>query len=77
MSLLKSSSVNSLKDRSKKIVDVFTKTVDDLTQVNADIQKVAEQKAIEKARIEADLTALTTQQDDNNRVISKIQKIFE
>lgn len=77
MAFFKSNSVEALKRKSASIVDVFTRTVEDLNEVNQEIQKTAEEKAAEKARLEADLAILNLQKDENTRVINKIQKIFE
>lgn len=74
---LKSNSVEALKRKSASIVDVFTRTVEDLNDVNQEIQKVAEDKAAEKARLEADLAILNLQKDENSRVIRKIEQIFK
>lgn len=69
--------VENLKKRSNAIVDVFTKTVTDLMEINEEIKSTAEEKAAEKARIEADLAILSLQESENNRVINKINQIFK
>lgn len=73
----KAASVESLKKRSNAVVDVFTKTVTELMEINEEIKSAADEKAAEKARIEADLAILGLQESENNRVINKINQIFK
>lgn len=73
----KPATVEYLKKKSNSILDVFTKTVSELTSVNEEITSVSEEKATEKARLEADLAILSLQKDENNRVIKKIEQIFQ
>ena len=78
MSFLKSyNAVDALKKKSAGIVDIFTRTVQQLAAVNEEINAVAEQKTEEKARLEMEVTHLLVQKQDNDRVIEKIKKIFE
>jgi len=70
-------SVLELQDRSKNVVDVFTRTVEDLKQINHDIQNLSEKKEQEKAKLEGELATLDGQKVSNNKVIEKINKIFE
>ena len=78
MSFLKSyNAVDALKKKSAGIVDIFTRTVQQLAAVNEEINAVAEQKTEEKARLEMEVTQLLSQKQDNDRVIEKINKIFE
>jgi hypothetical protein len=51
--------------------------MEELRLVNEDIQTLSNEKLAEKAKIEADLLVLSTQQNENNNVISKLNKIFE
>lgn len=69
--------LKSLQNRSKSIVDVFTKTVDDLNVVNTDIRMLATEKEIEKAKIEEQLVTLAEQEAQNTNVINKINQIFK
>jgi hypothetical protein len=66
-----------LQKRSKNITNIFSKTMEELRLVNEDIQTLSNEKLAEKAKIEADLLVLSTQQNENNNVISKLNKIFE
>lgn len=77
MPIFKTPSVESLKKRSVAVLDVFTRTIEELSTINEEIKKVSEEKAAEKARIEADLAVLGLQQAENIRVVRKIEKIFE
>lgn len=69
--------VANLQKKSSQILDVFTKTVSDLTKVNAEIQAVSDQKTLEKEQLEKELSELSNQKDSNNKIVDKINKIFE
>lgn len=69
--------VENISQKSSRILDVFTKTVDDLTILNTEIDFQSENLEKEKARIEADLATLNQHKEKHNSVISKINKIFE
>ena len=66
-----------LSDKSKSILDIFTKTIKDLESVNteADSEIAKREEAIKKASEEK--TSLETTKANNITVISKINKIFE
>ena len=66
-----------LQKRSKNITNIFSKTMEELRLVNEDIQTLAEEKKAQKAKIESELNVLSTQEAENNNVISKLSKIFE
>ena len=66
-----------LQKRSKNITNIFSKTMEELRLVNEDIQTLSDEKLAQKAKIESDLLVLSTQQQENNNVISKLNKIFE
>jgi hypothetical protein len=66
-----------LQERSKNITNIFSKTIEELKLVNHDIQLMVEDKQVEKAKIEADLNTLSTQEKENEAVISKLSSIFE
>lgn len=70
-------SVDALKKKSNAILDVFTKTIDELNSVNQEINASVEEKAAEKARLEADMAILSLQASENQRVINKIGQIFK
>lgn len=78
MSLFKKPNrVAELQEKSQSILDVFSRTITDLTEVNFEIDTVSAEKEAEKAKLEADLNLLKTRKEDNAKVITKINKIFE
>jgi hypothetical protein len=66
-----------LQKRSKNITNIFSKTMEELRLVNEDIQTLSDEKLAQKAKIESELSVLSNQQQENNNVISKLNKIFE
>ena len=70
-------SVVSLQSQSDKIVDVFTKTIDDLSAVNKEANELTVEKTAEIQTLETEVEVLQEIQTKNQTVISKIQKIFE
>lgn len=70
-------SVESLSNESGQILDVFTKTVQELAGVNSRIATQEQEKAEEKRKIEEDLATLATVKAKNNKVINNIHKILE
>lgn len=66
-----------LQKDSAGIVDIFTKTVSSLKDMNEKIDIEEKQRAEEKARIDAELAKLGALKFDNQKVIEKIGKIFE
>ena len=70
-------SVASLQSQSDKIVDVFTKTIDDLSAVNKEANELTVEKTAEIQKLETEVEVLQEIQTKNQTVISKIQKIFE
>lgn len=69
--------VASLQSQSDKIVDVFTKTIDDLSAVNKEAETLTVEKTAEIQKLETEVEVLQEIQTKNKTVISKIQKIFE
>jgi len=69
--------VASLQEQSDKIVDVFTKTIDDLSAVNKEASELTVEKTAEIQKLETEVEVLQEIQTKNQTVISKIQKIFE
>ena len=70
-------SVASLQSQSDKIVDVFTKTIDDLSAVNEEANALTVEKTAEIQKLETEVEVLQDIQTKNQTVINKIQKIFE
>lgn len=78
MSLFSSKTdVSKLLQKSSNIVNVFTKTVNDLKEVNEQIETAMEEKQEERKRLETDITTLDTLKSTHVKVISKITSIFE
>ena len=69
--------INKLQEQSKTILDVFTKTVTDLTEVNNEADQLSKQKEEEKKKLEEEITSLGNIKADNQKVIEKINKLFE
>ena len=69
--------VASLQKQSDQIVDVFTKTIDDLSAVNKEANELTVEKTAEIQKLETEVEVLQEIQTKNQTVISKIQKIFE
>ena len=66
-----------IQEQSKSILDIFTKTVDDLEKVNKDVdtQVATREEIIKKAQSETEL--LNAVKTKNTAVIAKIARIFE
>lgn len=65
-----------LATKSQAIVGVFTKTIDDLREVNSKIVEHREQQLREKERLEAELQHLDDTHKGNVSVIENIGKLF-
>lgn len=70
-------SVDKLHQNSQGILDVFTKTVEGLQQVNSRLDSHAAEKETAKKKLEEDLAKLSVLRTNNDKVIAKIGKIFE
>lgn len=71
-----SNPVKSVTDKSSKILDVFTKTVDDLKNVNTEVDGHINAQEEEKRKLEENLAALNEVKVQNSKVIEKINKLF-
>jgi hypothetical protein len=65
-----------LKDKSSKIIDVFTKTVSDLTVVNQEINQEREIKINQLQEINQELTSLNDVKTSNDKIINRINTIL-
>jgi hypothetical protein len=65
-----------LKDKSSKIIDVFTKTVSDLTVVNQEIDQEREVKINQLQEINQELTSLNDVKTSNDKIINRINTIL-
>lgn len=72
----KKPSVAKLQQKSNNILDIFTKTANELKAVNTEISVVIADKEVEKKQIEDDITVLNSQLASNFKVLYNINKIF-
>ena len=75
--LLLGDSVESLRTESSDILDVFTKTVDELNDVNQRINDKEQEKLEEQKRLANELDALAITKTRNLKIIDNINKILE
>ncbi len=69
-------SVESLKKRAGNIVNVFTKTVNDLTKVNEEIEVEINSRQVEALRLNAEAADLKVLKTTNEKVVNKINDIL-
>lgn len=69
--------VERLQTKSSNILDVFTKTVNELKSVNDEIQTSREETISRISQLELDLSSLNETRVKNESVILKIEKILE
>lgn len=69
--------VQRLKDRSQSILDVFTKTVSDLTLVNQQIETEEKLRQEKIASINLELKSLEETKTSNAKVIDRINSILK
>lgn len=69
--------IEKLQKNSDKILSVFTKTITDLTTVNQEVDSHIEFRESEIKRINAETENLNNIKVNNQKVIDKINKIFE
>ena len=72
----KKTDVELLQDRSKNIVGVFTKTVEDLRAVNEEIKTSKEEKLGIIKQHEDDVKSLDEVAAKNSNIVDKIEKIL-
>jgi hypothetical protein len=73
----KQTDVELLQERSKNIVGVFTKTVEDLKAVNAEIETARQEKLGVIKQLEDEVKQITETAAKNSSIVDKIQKILE
>lgn len=66
-----------LHSNSKNILDIFTSTVEDLTNLNKEIEARELEQFEVKKKLEDELSKLAYMKENHSKVISKINKIFE
>lgn len=70
-------SVSSISNKSSGILDVFNKTIVDLSAVNDIIDKETSAKELEIEKLQAEAKHLQSLKDKHNKVINKINSLFE
>jgi len=70
-------SVSVIERKSSSTLDVFNKTLNELNSLNTQIDSETEAKLAEVERLTAEANYLKGLKDKHNKVINKINKIFE
>lgn len=70
-------SVKKLQDRSNNIMNVFTKTVDDLSKVNEECVAALSERRAKITSLQAEADAIQSTKDANTKVITKITDFFK
>lgn len=68
--------VEQLEAKSASILDIFTKTVNDLNKVNEEASKEASNRKAEAAQLLSEAESLETVVANNSKVIGKINSIL-
>lgn len=69
--------VERLSKRSEDILSVFTKTINDLREINASVSEEVSSREIQKAKLDEELLSLNQVKVRNESVISKVTKFLE
>lgn len=69
--------LESIVEDSSRVLDVFTKTVDELSAINTRVDEEVTKKQEEKAKLEKDIETLTVTGERNAKIINKIEKLLE
>ncbi len=72
-----SKSVSSLQTKSRDILNVFTRTVEQLKAVNSEAQALSAKKTEERNNLDKEIVEMSKVQSSNERIVSKIEKILE
>lgn len=70
------SKIELLKAQSSEIFNVFTKTVNELTEVNTEIQKEKDKRSEEIVKLKNECEELETTQKQNQSMINKISSFI-
>lgn len=68
--------LDSIVEDSARVLDVFSKTVNELTSINTRVDAEKAVKLEEKAQLEEQIAILTVTQEKNAKVISKIENLL-
>lgn len=74
---IRANTIKDLQKRSKDVIGVFTKTVNDLKGINSIVEKEVQDREIKKAAIIAEMIELNVTKAQNELIISKINKLIE
>ena len=69
--------VELLTEKSTNVVNVFTRTVTELQEINTDIGESVDEMNEAKKKLEGDMESLNKVRQSNEKVIFNIQKIME
>lgn len=69
--------ISNLTKKSLKSVNIFNKTINDLTKVNAKVEEHVTKRQTKVEQLQNEQSYLNKIKDDNQKVIGKISKIFE
>ncbi len=69
--------IKKVQDKSKSIVSVFTKTITDLSSVNTEINSHVEERQTKIKNLASEVDLLATQKTENEKLIAKLNKLFE
>ena len=75
--LLNNDVVSSLSNRGISAIAVFTKTINELTEINSEIQTVVELKHEEIEKLKYETQELTKQEEFNTKIIAKINQLLD
>lgn len=69
--------VELIQEKSRNILGVFTKTVEELKEVNAEIIEASRERSEIIKQLQAEMITLEIEREKNSRVTSKIENILE
>jgi hypothetical protein len=75
--LFNTNKTKAIQTKSKSVLDIFTKTVENLSILNDTIDTEATLKQEEIDKLSSELIMLNDLKDQHNKVINKINRIFE
>ena len=70
-------SVKTLQEKSKNIINVFTKTIDELNEVNVKVAKLTTEKEETVSKLQNDISMLSTLCQNNLNIVKKISRMIE
>jgi len=74
---LSRTSVNSLKTASNRAIEVFSKTIDELNEINSQIQSQKEIKLNKISELQNECNSLQVQENYNQKIVEKIESILK